>query len=160
MGIQPRIEELKTKKLIGYRLKMSLANNQTGKLWGSFVPRIKEIGNRNSNDKISMQIYDSFYFADFNPNAEFEKWVAVEVESFEKIPKNMESFTLKDGAYAIFEHKGDSSDNSIFHYIFTDWLPNSKYELDNRPHFEVLGEKYKNNDPNSEEEIWIPVKEK
>jgi len=32
--------------------------------------------------------------------------------------------------------------------------------LDNRPHFEVLGEKYKNGDPESEEEIWIPVKEK
>ncbi len=39
-------------------------------------------------------------------------------------------------------------------------LPNSEYELENRPHFEVLGEKYKNNDPNSEEEIWIPIKKK
>ncbi len=25
---------------------------------------------------------------------------------------------------------------------------------------EVLGEKYKNADPNSEEEIWIPIKRK
>lgn len=38
------------------------------------------------------------------------------------------------------------------------WLPASDYNLDNRPHFEVLGEKYKNNDPTSEEEIWIPIK--
>jgi AraC family transcriptional regulator len=38
-------------------------------------------------------------------------------------------------------------------------LPLSKeYELDDRPHFEILGDKYKNNDPNSEEEIWIPIK--
>jgi AraC family transcriptional regulator len=29
--------------------------------------------------------------------------------------------------------------------------------LDDRPHFEVLGEKYKNNDPTSEKEIWIPI---
>jgi AraC family transcriptional regulator len=30
--------------------------------------------------------------------------------------------------------------------------------LDQRPHVEVMGEKYKNNDPDSEEEIWIPIK--
>jgi hypothetical protein len=28
------------------------------------------------------------------------------------------------------------------------------------PHFEVLGDKYKNNDPSSEEEVWIPIKPK
>jgi AraC family transcriptional regulator len=39
-------------------------------------------------------------------------------------------------------------------------LPNSAYALDDRAHFEVLGEKYKNNDPSSEEEIWIPIKVK
>lgn len=49
---------------------------------------------------------------------------------------------------------------SIFQYIFGTWLPASGYYLDNRPHFEILGHKYKNNDPDSEEEIWIPVKPK
>jgi predicted transcriptional regulator YdeE len=33
-------------------------------------------------------------------------------------------------------------------------------KIDNRPHFEVLGDKYKNNDPSSEEEIWIPIRKK
>jgi AraC family transcriptional regulator len=46
----------------------------------------------------------------------------------------------------------------FFTYIFTRWLPASGYQLDNRPHFEILGDKYKNNDPESEEEIWIPVR--
>jgi len=32
--------------------------------------------------------------------------------------------------------------------------------LDDRPHFEVLGDKYKNADPDSEEEIWIPIRTK
>ncbi|MDP5096829.1 MAG: GyrI-like domain-containing protein [Flavobacterium sp.] len=39
-------------------------------------------------------------------------------------------------------------------------MPNSEYQLDNRPHFEILGAKYKNNAPDSEEEIWIPIKRK
>ena len=70
----------------------------------------------------------------------------------------MEAFTLKEGLYAVFDYKGSSSDNSIFHYIFSEWLPSSDYQIDDRPHFEVLGERYKNNDVNSEEEIWIPIK--
>jgi AraC family transcriptional regulator len=37
-------------------------------------------------------------------------------------------------------------------------LPASGYELDDRPHFEILGERYKNNDPDSEEELWFPVR--
>ena len=46
----------------------------------------------------------------------------------------------------------------IFQYIFGTWLPTSIYTIDNLPHFEILGKKYKNNDPTSEEEIWIPIK--
>jgi AraC family transcriptional regulator len=70
----------------------------------------------------------------------------------------MEPFRLEGGLYAVFDFKGSGNDKSIFQYIFGTWLPGSDYNLDNRPHFEVLGEKYKNNDPGSEEEIWIPIK--
>ena len=48
--------------------------------------------------------------------------------------------------------------SKTFQYIFGTWMPDSGYKWDNRPQFEILGEKYKNNDPSSEEEIWIPIK--
>ena len=156
----PRIEKLEEKKLIGQSIKMSLSQNRTGQLWGQFAPRIKEIENKLSQNKISMQIYPSSYYEEFSPNNEFEKWATVEVSDFNNIPNGMEPFTLKEGLYAVFDYKGSSSDNSIFHYIFSKWLPSSDYQIDDRPHFEVLGERYKNNDVNSEEEIWIPIKEK
>lgn len=155
--MHPRIEKLKEKKLVGYNLLMSLTNNKTSQLWGKFGPKINEIANRVSEDKISMQIYDSSYYASFNPDNQFEKWATVEVEDFERIPKGMHSFTLREGIYAVFDYKESSSDTSIFQYIFWKWLPNSSYQVDDRPHFEVLGNRYKNNDPNSEEEIWIPI---
>lgn len=139
---------------------MSLADNKTGELWKSFIPRLKEITSNLSNDFISMSVYKSTYFVDFNPTNEFEKWAAIEVSDFENIPKEMETFKLKGGLYAVFDYKGSSNDQSIFLYIFGSWLPNSDYNLDDRPHFEVLGDKYKNNDPTSEEEIWIPIKPK
>lgn len=159
-SINPRIETISDKKLIGTKLLMSVANNLTGQLWSNFTPRVKEIQNKVNSDKISMQIYDGSYFSAFNPASEFEKWAAVEVSNFDSIPANMDTFTLNWGEYAVFDYIGSSTDKSIFQYIFSTWLPNSDYQLDDRPHFEVLGEKYKNNDPTSEEEIWIPIKRK
>ena len=106
-----------------------------------------------------MQVYNPpFNPTKFDPEVTFDKWAAVEVPDFHSMPAGMEAFELPEGLYAAFHYKGFSADNAIFQYIFATWLPASGYQLDDRPHFEVLGEKYKNNDPDSEEEIWIPVR--
>lgn len=156
----PRVEKLKKKLLIGMSINMSLTDNKTGILWSQFAPRIGEVPCRVTEDKISMQIYPSDYYEQFAPNREFEKWAAVEVSDIEEIPQGMDTFNLREGLYAVFDYRGSSSDSSVFQYIFNVWFPKSKYVVDDRPHFEVLGSKYRNNDPNSEEEIWIPIKEK
>ncbi len=160
INIEPRIETLKEKKLVGTRLTMSLSDNKTGELWRNFMPGRNEITNNLTNDLISMTIYKPTHFADFNPAHDFEKWAAVEVTDFEKVPNDMETFTLTGGLYAVFDYKGSSIDKSIFQYIFGIWLPNSVYLLDNRPHFELLGDNYKNAKNDSEEEIWIPIRTK
>ncbi|MFV8344523.1 GyrI-like domain-containing protein [Flavobacterium sp. ZB4P13] len=154
----PRIERLSEKKLIGKRITLSLSNNKTAELWKSFMPRRKEIQNNIGIDLYSMQKYDALYFNTFNPNTEFEKWAAVAVTDFNEIPEAMEPIALAGGLYAVFVHKGDvTTASKTFQYIFETWLPNSEYVLDDRMHFELLGEKYKNNDTSSEEEIWIPI---
>ena len=158
--MRPRIVKLEEKRLIGLHLKMNLIENKTGFLWGQFAPRIKEILNRASEDKISMQVYPPEYFNPFHPDTLFEKWATVEVDDFKNIPDGMSSFMLKEGLYAVFEYKGSSSDPKVFDYIFSEWIPKSRYEIDDRPHFEVLGKKYRNDDQDSEEEIWIPIREK
>jgi len=155
----PRFEVSCEKKLIGNKLTMSLARYNVGDLWRTFLPRRKEITNSLTNELISMVIYPPGYFAEFDPSNEFERWAAVEVSDLVNIPENMETFILESGLYAVFDYKGSDA-NSFFTHIFTVWLPDSGYQLDDRPHFEVLGAKYINGDPNSEEEIWIPVKPK
>lgn len=156
-NITPRIETLPEKKLVGQRIKMSLENNKTGELWRSFMPRRFEIKGAIGTDLFAVQVHDASYFVNFNPSTEFEKWATLEVDNLNHIPDGMEMITLPVGLYAVFSYKGLSTDTTIFQYIFTTWLPNSDFLLDHRPHFEILGEKYKNNDQNSEEEIWIPV---
>jgi AraC family transcriptional regulator len=159
--MEPRIETLPKKKLIGKRLKMTFADNKTHELWKGFMPRRKEIQNNIGTELYSMQIYEPLFFENFNPAKEFEKWAAVEVTDFDTLPDEMETFTLKGGLYAVFLYRGAASAAAgTFQYILGNWLPGSGYALDNRPHFEILGEKYKREDPGSEEEIWIPIKPK
>ena len=154
------IEVVPEKKLIGNRLLMSLSQDRTKELWQGFMPRRNKIENPISKDLISMQVYDGqLGFSDFNNSTQFTKWAVVEVEDYTNIPEGMESYSLSGGLYAVFIHRGlPSSFPKTAQYIFGYWLPQSNYELDHREHFEVLGDKYRNNDPNSEEEIWIPIK--
>ncbi|VXC01216.1 Transcription activator effector binding protein [Flavobacterium sp. 9R] len=155
--LKPTLVTLPETKLVGKKRSMSLIDNQTQALWQDFMPKRKGITNRVDNDFYSVQNYSTDYFENFNPAKSFVKWAAVAVDTFENIPNDMESFILPTGLYAVFEHKG--IDTAIFQQIFTEWLPNSTYILDHRPHFELLGEKYKNGDPNSEEQIWIPIRQ-
>jgi len=156
--MQPQIVTVEQKKLLGISLEMSLVKNRTGELWRSFMPRLKEIETRVGNNLYSLQVYDEDYFKQFDPPREFEKWALAEVKNFSVIPDEMEPFELQGGLYAVFQHIGMGTE--IFQFIFSEWLPKSGYLLDNRPHFEVLGEKYKQGSPDSEEEIWIPLKAK
>lgn len=157
-NMQPRIKIIEEKKLIGMSESMSLTDNKTFQLFSTFMPRKKEVSNALNADVLDLRVYPKGYFSSFNPSSYFTKWALVEVPDFENVPSGMGPYTLAGGKYAVFTHKGLSTDNSTFQYIFTKWLPNSDFMLDDRPHFEILGPKTKLNDPNSEEEVWIPIK--
>lgn len=156
--IEPNIINLPSKNLVGMQTNMSLVQNKTAFLWQNFIPKRAHIKHSLNNELISLQVYDTDYFNHFSPHNTFTKWACIEVSSFESIPIDCESIILEEGLYAVFHYKGLSSDTIIFEYIFGVWIPQSIYEIDHRPHFEVLGDKYKNNDMNSEEDIFIPVR--
>lgn len=155
-----RIETLAKTNLIGINLQMSISNNRTVELWRTFMLKLKELNITSNKNKYSIQIYSPTHFKQFNPNNEFVKWAAIQTDDLNTLDNGLNNFVLAGGLYAVFDYKGSSADPSIFQYIYSEWLPKSKYVLDDRPHFEVLGEKYKNNDSQSEEEIWIPIKPK
>ncbi|HYC83425.1 MAG TPA: GyrI-like domain-containing protein [Candidatus Paceibacterota bacterium] len=155
---EPIFETMAAKKLIGKKLTMSFADYEIAGLWRDFMPRRREVANAINNDLISAAVYQADHFKGHNPAKMFDKWAGVEVSTYDHIPEGMEALTLPGGLYAVFEYRGLNTDDAIYRYIYGEWLSGSGYALDNRPHFEVLGEKYENNDPNSEEEIWVPIK--
>lgn len=124
------------------------------------MPERKLISNLADENFYSVEVYpDLKFFASFNPAAEFQKWAAVKVIDNSEVPESMESLVIPEGLYAVFVFKGTPANVPQFmQYVFGTWMPASEYELDHRPHFALMGEKYKNHDPESEEEFWIPIK--
>jgi AraC family transcriptional regulator len=159
MKQEPRIEHTAEKFFVGHMIRMSLVNNRTRELWSGFRPIAGQVNNRVGQDFINLQVYPQGYYENFSPANEYEAYALVEVSTLENIPENLLPFTLPAGDYAVFIHKGGpAAAPQMFQYILSEWLPGSEYQLDNRPHFEVLGEKYSNTDPDSEEEMWLPIK--
>jgi AraC family transcriptional regulator len=105
-------------------------------------------------------VYEPDYFTNFTPETLFTKWAAVEVKDYSTIPDGFEKLELTGEKYAVFLYKGTSEMFSeTAQYIYGEWLPNSGFQLDNRPHFEIMGDNYLGHEnPESEEEIWIPIK--
>jgi len=107
-----------------------------------------------------MQVFDALPGQPFTPETPFEKWAAVEVSDHSDIPPGMEPYTLQGGKYAVFVHRGPASSFAkTSNYIFGVWLPHATYELDSREHFELLGATYRPDDPDAEEEVWIPIRQ-
>jgi len=104
----PRIEKINENKLVGKRLTMSFANYRVGELWQSFMPKYKEIKNNLNSDLVSMAIYQSNHFTNFKPTNFFERGATVEVLDFNNVPREMETYMLPAGFYAVFLHKCDA----------------------------------------------------
>lgn len=158
---EPEIKNLPEKSLAGICLEMSFMENKTQELWQNFMPRKHQIPNIIGSGLYSAEVYDSQFFKAFDPSKKFEKWAAVEVADLQNLPENMQSLMFPAGLYAVFIHKGPASKApETYQHIYTTWVPTSDYELDERPHFAVMGANYDRNSPESEEEILIPIKKK
>tara|TARA_B100001057_G_scaffold487766_1_gene571001 strand:- start:576 stop:1040 length:465 start_codon:yes stop_codon:yes gene_type:complete len=152
--VQPKIVTLKEKKLVGIHSEMLVHQHEKIlKLWRSFMPRKQEVKNSLNHELIALQDYISF--GDFSKP--YNIWAAVEVLDFLNVPIEMERFIIPEGTYAVFLHKGMNA-SLTYNKIMSEWLPNSGYIIDNRPHFQIMGDKYLNGSPDSEEDFYIPIK--
>ncbi len=135
-----RIETYPETSVIGMSCKMSLINNLTSTVWQSFMKERSLVKNRVSDEFLSIQIYPLGYFEKFNPETVFTKWAGVAVSEETDVPHDMQAYRIPKGLYAVFNYKGLSSDaHHAFRFIFEEWVPQSGYIVDARPHFEVIG---------------------
>lgn len=158
-SLEPKIVILPEIKLVAKSMPMSFAQDKTHVLWQDFSPLIKGIPHKLGKDKYSIQIFpDTDFFKNFNPTSIFKKYAAVNVSEYGALPDELEKLIIPEGQYALFDYIGKpSAASETFRYILCQWVPNSKYSLDDRPHIAKMGEKYKGEQPDSEEALLIPI---
>jgi AraC family transcriptional regulator len=145
--------------LSGLKERMSLTNNQTQQLWKKFMPIRHSLPKVDGSPFYSVEVYDNTdHFRNFDPSRTFIKWAALEIEPEADIPDSFDILEIPSGLYAVFLHRGSEAQAAkTYGFIFSEWLPNSTYLLDNRPHFAMMGDRYIHGSEASEEEIYIPV---
>jgi AraC family transcriptional regulator len=133
-----------------------LQSEETSMLWRGFKPKAKGIEGRKDDGFVSISVYPP----NFHPALRLEKWAGVEVEAGYEIPHGMDEFIIPEGKYAVFSYKGTiQTFFKMYGYFMDTWLPENGYGLEDRPHFELLNDKYLGPlNPESEEEVWIPIK--
>jgi AraC family transcriptional regulator len=156
MQLNPIIQTIHPIFCIGISEEMSLAENNTPALWSRFMQQKKSIPSLiDIPFYYSLQIYPEDYFQTFKPEYIFKKHALIEKKPDMQLPEKWTEFAIPGGLYAIFPHKGP--DTRIFQEIYTSWLPQSVFRLDNRPHFEKLPKNHIPGHPDSEEAIFIPI---
>ena len=157
---QPQIIDFPKIRLVGSRLRMSFVDDRSSELWRGFRAMRPTIAGRIGTESYSVKVYDASYsFSRFDPAAEFDKWAAVAVGDDAGVPDGLELLVIPAGKYAEFLHVGPAmAAPRTFGYIFGEWLPASGFELDLRPHFEILPEGYDPFDESATERVLIPIR--
>jgi len=161
MMITPQIKEIQERKLVGFSKPTTLLTNakHTQILFQSLMPQRNSIAQAVKGAYYSLQVYSkNIDFRTFNPQTEYTKWAAIQVNAYTLAHKNLEQMTIPAGMYAVFQFKGSPQTfPQLMQYIHGIWLPNSKYRLNNTPHFELLDDRYSTKNAENEEEVWIPI---
>lgn len=164
ISIEPNIVTVDSIRVVGIKGKTSLSNNTIPELWNTFIPRINQIKSRNKNKAsygICLYNHDMElrYITD---DLQYEMLTAVEVDSFDNVPKKMIAHTIPSQQYAVFTHKGHISKlRFTYSYIYFNWVEKSKYKMSEGDDFEHYDERFNlSNQSSSEIDIYIPIVEK
>lgn len=95
-----------------------------------------------------------------NEQEEFSYMIAIEGETIEGLD-NCDVTNIPECTWAVFESTGPMPEaiQKVWHRIFSEWFPATKYEHADAPELEV----YLPGNPNAEDykcEVWIPIIEK
>ncbi|MEM7446206.1 MAG: GyrI-like domain-containing protein, partial [Pseudomonadota bacterium] len=89
----------------------------------------------------------------------FDYIAAVEVDSFDDLPKDFRRLRIEPQRYAVFEHKENiSSLHDTVHTIWNHALEEAGLTVANSPDFELYDDRFDPKTGNGGLEVWIPIK--
>ena len=157
--VEPVIVELEEMTVVGVQTLFSMKCNLIPVLWERFSPRMQEIKNVVRKDVALEVSYD------MQGEAEEETFFVLAgliVNSVEEIPEGMTYKHIPTQMYAMFTHYGPISQiYDTYDHIYNELLPRSAYEVDEAAcTIEWYDERFKMESPDSEYDIYVPVKER
>lgn len=136
--------------VVGMKYRGKNEHNEITQLWGQFVPRIREIRNRNPDPATYGVMYDYD-----EETGEFDYVAALHVNSASDLPEAMVSVEIPAARYAVFACTLPTL-SPTYRQIHP-WLAQSEYEHAGTPEYEYYGEDFDPEDPNSPMSVYIPV---
>ncbi len=158
MTMQPKIVKRDRELAIGIGDSFIQGQSEEiGALWGRFVLRMHEIQNRKEYDlgvctskhpTIVKKEGDTFIYV-----------AAVAVENADHVPQGMVVCDIPAATFAVFTHKGPILNiKHTCEYIWGTWLPESGYELNDIPDFELYDSRFDPQTGSGEVDIYVPIK--
>ena len=157
--VEPMIVELDSMTVVGIQTLFSMKCNLIPVLWERFSPRMQEIKNVVRKDVALEVSYD------MQSEAEEETFFVLAgliVSSVGEIPEGMTYMHVPAHEYAMFTHYGPISRiYDTYDRIYNELLPRSAYEVDEAAcTIEWYDKRFKMENPDSEYDIYVPVKER
>jgi AraC family transcriptional regulator len=153
--VQPiRYEDGRPMLLAGIRRKHTFASMGTDipRQWDDFVKLGKLPG------QVGTTAYGAICGGDPKTQS-MEYMCAVEVESFDALPKDLGRMRVPAVRYAVFLHEGNvATIQQTWKQIFEAWLPSSGMLSAQTPDFEVYDERFDGATGEGGVEIWLGVK--
>ena len=145
--MEPKILTVPAFTAIGMKYRGKNDNNEIPKWWNVFLPRMEEIKHRTAIAYGLMGNYDP-------ATGEFDYIAAFGVERVNEIPQGMERWDVPEGKYAAFSTTLTTL-HKVHQHIYQEWFPQSGYQHDMRPEFELYPADFAGGE--SEMFIYIPI---
>jgi AraC family transcriptional regulator len=150
--MEPRIVERGAFTVVGLKYRGKAEENKIPQLWQDLMPRAGEIEHL-ADDTAAYGISANM---DMESGA-FDYIAGFEVSSAETVPAGMVHFEVPGGRYAVFSTTLPKI-GEIFQSAYHVWLPAAGCEPAGSPEFELYDEQFDPQDPNSEFDLYIPIK--
>ena len=147
---------LEEASFLGFSTETSLVQNQTAVVFRQLMIWRKDDEAYKNMPVYDIKIYPRDYFTAFDPSRPFVKWAAVKRKE-KDTNASLKPYVVPRGSYLCFTHTERVSP-SFFQELYNTWLPQSPYELDDRPHFDKMWPDPTNRGAVVKEEIYIPIK--
>ncbi|MFC1898319.1 GyrI-like domain-containing protein [Candidatus Cloacimonadota bacterium] len=156
--MEVKIVEKEAMKIVGMKVTTTIKNNTIPQLWDKFNQVSCSIENIKVKN-VALGVCPPVDIKDFNEEAPFDYIAGMIVENFDKVPEGMITYDIPAQKYAVIIHKGALDKlQETYNYFYSVWPKVSGQEFSGGAEFELYDERFKFGSPDSEMDIYRPVK--